>query len=57
MGKRLILIFVEYLVDFSINVEEPLSNAVNRKNSKLLVRSNESGVILNAIIRIEVLRD
>jgi hypothetical protein len=26
-------------------VEEPLSNAVNRKNSKFLVRCNESGVV------------
>jgi hypothetical protein len=36
-------------VDFSINVEEPLSNAVNRKNSKFLVSCNESGVIFKSL--------
>jgi hypothetical protein len=31
-------------------VDEPLSNAVNRKNSKFLVRCNESGVIFKPFV-------
>jgi hypothetical protein len=50
MGKRLLLMFVGHLQSISLSMWMTLSNAVNRKNSKFLVRCNESGVIFRPFV-------